>query len=530
MMKTNSTVYGFYLNNYYLDIALAGHTLYPEFPRNLGFWTSIYTKEPFYKDEGKDFDPRHDDLEDYLIYNAKDSSVTLEIAKEMIKFLKKRNLWQHYLTKVQPLHYLYLHIDRQGFRVDEDIRTELIKKYCHHRAMNERKLYDLIGTAVNVNSPKQMKELIYGDMNIKPFTFKGQPDYGTGQDIVSDLLAKRVKDPKQREILNLSLEQRRVNKTLGPNYLTSMPDYDGRMRTSTFIVGTETSRTSTQLQKPPVRPEQMGWALQLMTKHGEIGSDIRRMCIADPGEVFIQVDSAQAEARVVCLLSDDPDTLRLMDEIDFHAWTASFCFGGTWQDHSKEKHNGETAERFIGKSGRHAFNLMVKAPRMARMVTGDARKLGIDIGIFDYARAEAVIQAIHTSTPKVRNVFQAGVEAALQEDRTLHAPQGGKRVFFERWGNDLLKEACAYIPQYTITTNTKIAMLDLRKEIPEVRIIIEAHDGFLISVKKEIKNEVSELAKLLMERPISFERCTFKRDDLTIPAEIEEGENYKEMR
>ena len=522
---------GFYLQNYHLDISLAGHTLYPEFPRNLGFWTSIYTKEIFYKDEGKDFNPTRDELDQYFIYNAKDAAVTWEIADRMIEVLKKKGLWTHFQEKVMPLHYLYMHIDKQGFDVDTEIREELFKKYADMQSVGEVELNELIGQPLNVNSPKQVKELIYGHMKIKPFIFRGSADYGTGVDIIATLLATRVKDTNQRETLNKILKQRKINKVLGPGYLGAKPDYDGRMKTTHFIVGTENSRTSTARQQPPVRPEKLGWAMQTLTKHGEIGPDIRKMCIVRKGEIFIQVDSAQAEARVVALLSDDENALSLMDEIDFHAWTASFAFGGTWQEHSKAKNNGEeTPRRFIGKSGRHAFNLMVKPPRMASMVTGDALAAGIDIGIFDEAKAAKVIEAIHTSTPKVRNVFHKGVENELRTTRTLCAPQGGRRTFYDRWGNDLLKEACAFIPQYTVTTNTKLAMLELRKEIPEARIIVEAHDSFLFSVKKEIESQASELAKRLMERAISFERCSFQRRDLVIPAEIEIGENYKEMK
>ena len=523
--------FGFYLQNYHLDISLAGHTLYPEFPRNLAFWTSIYTEEPFYKDEGKDFNPTRDDISQYFIYNAKDSSVTYEVGLAMITYLKKKGLWNYYTKVVHPLHYLYSHVDKQGLDVDEDIRDSLFKKYAQMQGEGEIELNKLIGKPINVNSPKQVKELVYGNLGIKPFTFRGSADYGTGVDVIASLLAKRVRDPIHREILERILKQRKINKTLSPNYLGANTDYDGKLKTTHFIVGTETSRTSTALQKPPIRPEKLGWAFQTITKHGEIGSDIRLMCIPEKGKLFIQIDSAQAEARVVALLSNDENALQLMNEIDFHAWTASFIFGETWQNHSKAMNNGiETPQRFIGKASRHAFNLMIKPPRMATNVQSKARAAGINIGIFSEADAAKTIEAIHTSTPKVREIFHKGVKEALAVGRTLVAPQGGRRTFYARWDDELLKEACAYIPQYTVTTNTKLAMLELRKRIPEVKIHIEAHDSFLISVKKEIVEEVKEISKGLMERPISFEHCTFKRRDLIIPAEAEVGENYKEMR
>ena len=108
-------------------------------------------------------------------------------------------------------------------------------------------------------------------------------------------------------------------------YLYSPTDFDGRMRTSYFIC-LETGRSSTQQQNPPIRPtveydgygkkvkklkkqQSRGMAFQTITKHGDIGADIRRILVVDDGHVFIQVDSSQAEARIVTHLADDKDRL-----------------------------------------------------------------------------------------------------------------------------------------------------------------------------------------------------------------------------
>lgn len=80
---------GFYVSNFFLDTMLLGHTLTPEFPKNLGFLGSIYTDEPYHKDEGKLFNPRKDNIDDYLRYNAKDAMLTLEVALNQLKELEE---------------------------------------------------------------------------------------------------------------------------------------------------------------------------------------------------------------------------------------------------------------------------------------------------------------------------------------------------------------------------------------------------------------------------------------------------------
>ena len=80
----------------------------------------------------------------------------------------------------------------------------------------------------------------------------------------------------------------------------------------------------------------MGTSFQAITKHGDIGADVRGMYIPDAGEVFVQLDSSQAEARVVFNLATDEQALKDIDEHDYHALTASWFFGGTEESYSKK--------------------------------------------------------------------------------------------------------------------------------------------------------------------------------------------------
>ena len=101
-------------------------------------------------------------------------------------------------------------------------------------------------------------------------------------------LQNGVKNPEQRVWIEKCLERRRVKKTIS-TYLFAIPDYDGKMRTTCFMC-LETGRTSTGQQNPPIRPlvdivgkgkkddmKVMGTAFQVLTKHGDIGADVRGM-------------------------------------------------------------------------------------------------------------------------------------------------------------------------------------------------------------------------------------------------------------
>ena len=531
---------GMPIHNLYADTMLLQHTLYPEFWQSLAFMTSLWTEEPYYKDDGKSFDPSMSKLDQLYTYNARDAAVTLEVFLNQLPELREFGLTDWFFNFVMKLHRLYSDIESVGFRVDEDRRLELIKKYTEWEAKVHYDIYKAVGHEVNVASPRQVKKLLYEEMELPVRKGRAKSsEGGTGEDVLSGLLSNVVKDEKQKEVLTNILLERRIRKTLGPQYITALPDYDGRMRTSVFITGTETNRTSNQLQQPPVRPEKMGMSFQTLTKHGDVGQDVRTFLCPSKGFVLVNVDSMQAEARVVALLANDEDTLRMMDEIDIHALTASWSFGGTWETHSKKANKGkETPERFIGKTGRHAGHLGIKKGELSKMVITQARKYHISISGFSEWKAGKFLDVFHKQCPNVRAVFHYGVEECLSKNnRTIYGTVpfgidssiGARRQFYERWGNQLFKEAYAYIPQQTVTDNTKAAMLRTKDRVPDIRIIGESHDSFCFEAPLGEWKDIAKIAYEEMARPISFKTCSLSRRDLVIPSEVEIGDNYKDM-
>ena len=529
---------GFIIRKLVSDTMLKAFAINPELPKSLAFNTSIYTEEPFYKDEGM----YEGKIEDLFIGCARDACVTLEIDEAMEPDLVELNQVDFYNNFLMKLPELYLSIENQGFKVDPKKRDELVEKYIAWDEKLRYELYQLVGAEVNCNSPKQVAELLF-------ITLKCPQRGGTGEEELSALLnLQSFTDETKRRIVELILENRKVRKTIS-TYLMAMPDFDGRMRT-TYFPCLETGRTSTGQQDPPIRPsievkdengkkknKVFGTAFQTMTKHGDVGQDLRSMYIPDfDDEVFVQADSAQAEARVVFLLANDEQALHDIDTHDYHALTASWFFGGSESDYSKKVLGYESPIRFAGKTLRHAGHLGAGKRRAAISVNTDARKYKIPITITEHV-AERALKIFHMKQPKIQGVFQHGIVECLKVNRRLIAPVpygikskiGGVRTFYERWGDELNRQAFSYIPQRSVSDNTKAAALRIRERIPGIRIVLESHDSLLFCIKRNDVEYYATIIKEEMERPIDFSNCSLPRRPLVIPCEIEIGNNYQDL-
>ena len=522
------------------DTMLKAFAINPELPVNLACITSIYTEEPFYKNEGM----YEGSMQDLFIGCARDACVTLEDDDKMDPDVDALGVRKFYENFLMQLHSLYLGIEQEGFKVNETKREELLKKYITWDEQISYELFQIVGAPINSSSWKQVQILLYHNWNL--------PGSGsTSEEVLTALLNQKhgVKNPEHRRGIELILEQRRVRKTIS-TYGMALPDYDGRMRTTYFLC-LETGRTSTGQQDPPIRPtfeykdfngkkkkKSLGTAFQVMTKHGDIGQDIRSIYEADEGEIFIQADSAQAEARVVSLLAEDYEALKMYDEPgrDVHALTASWFFGGKEEDYSKKILGYETPKRFAGKTLKHAGNLGTGKKRAAIEVNTQARKYKINFQISEW-EAQRALEIFHQKSPNIRNVFHKGIVQVLEKGRRLiaplpygiDAPHGGVRIFYERWGEELNRQAFAYLPQRAISDNTKAAALRIKARAYWIRIILESHDSLLCSVPINRLNEAGRIITEEMQRPIDFTQCSLPRGFLTVPCELETGFNYMEL-
>lgn len=521
------------------DTLLKSFCINPELPKNLAFNTSVYTDEPFYKHEGM----YEGSISDLMIGCARDACVTKEIDLKMdaeIDELGQRSYYENFLL---PLHDMYLDIENEGFTIDRKIQKELLRKYIAWNEELSLEMWRLVGERINVNSPKQVGILLFANLKLPPKD-------GTGEEQITELLnSKHVKTKEHQRILEIILEQRKVRKTIG-TYLMAIPDYDDKMKT-TFFICLETGRSNSGQQDPPIRPtveitdidgkkkkKSMGLAFQTITKHGDIGSDIRKQFIAEPGYVFVQADSSQAEARVVFLLADDEQALKDIDEHDYHALTASWFFGGKESDYSKKVLGYESPIRFAGKTLRHAGHLGAGARRAATELNTQARKYKIAMQPLPEAFCKIALDIFHKKQPNIQRVFHAEVIKCLEKTRSLTAPipygfgveLGGKRTFYERWGDELFRQALSYLPQRAVTENTKGAGLRLRKRINKIRIMGESHDALVFMIKEDDVYKQAPIIREEFQMPISFARCSIPRRDLIIPCDIEVSHNYMDFK
>lgn len=527
-------VCGINIKTIHCDNTMLAHALHCEFEKSQAFLASLYTEEPYYKDEGREFNWKKDKVERLLLYNAKDAVVAFEIflrleeaAKELVVPGFPNWLDDFFYGYVMKLHDFYKDMEEVGLLTDERRRKELVGEYTDKIADAQFELNKIAGWEVNVASPKHVPLLLYKQFGL-PLR------KGADEDTLVALEANSCKAPEQRRAINLILDIRRLRKSKG-TYFEAKPDYDGRMKTSIRICGTETGRTSNSILKPPVRPSKMGLAFQTMTKHGEIGAELRSYFKADPGYVFVETDLSQAEARIVALLGNDAKTLKLFnDRVDVHKLTASWIFGTP-----PEKITSEL--RFIGKTTRHAGNYDMQKRRLMHLVNTDAKKFKIGISISEW-KAGQILDKFHSFCPNIRQVFHPGVREALERnDRVLVNPFGRYRKFFDRWGEDLFREAYAHIPQSTVPDHLRRAGFRAIERFREDKVIpqfvggktpfvIEAHDAFLGLVPKEYVARYIQIICEELSQPIDFSNCTLSRGSIVIPAEAKVGFSYKECK
>jgi len=513
---------GLKFHDVWFDTMLAWHVLYPELPKKLQFVSSILTEEPYYKDEGSEFNPQKDSLDRLLLYNAKDAVVTFECYEKIRDELKELNLLDWFFENMMPLHRLYSDLEDVGLLVDQDARKRLITKYHELRNATHEELVGLIGHDINVMSPKQIATLLFGELRCPV-----RKD--TQENTLKALANNAIKDEHRKRIIKLILEERKIRKTIG-TYLEAKPSSDGRMRTQYQITGTESGRTSTTNLEPPVSVAPEGMALQTLTKHEDIGADLRDMFIADPGYVFIEADLSQAEDRVSAVLAKDWEALKLLEKKEFvrnrfglkddrHTLTAMLITGKAFDDVTDE-------DRQIGKRARHAANYGIHKHQL--MIT--LSKYGIFISEW---KAGKILEKIHMISPNIRNVFHAEVQQALADnDCVLISPYGRRRQFLNKWGDELFKEAYSAIPQTTVSDHLKLAMLRIRKRLPKqhFHFVLEAHDSFTALCKIWLAPHAIEVIHEELNKPISFRQCSLPRDfDLVIPAEVKVGTRLSEL-
>ena len=511
---------GYEVNNFAWDTMYGHHALYAEcaagadeisslqkkkrsaaIQKGLAFQTSIYTREPRYKDDGKLWKDTGDLLM-FWRYNALDAVVTREIRDVQEKALREfgniRTL-EHSMRLVEPL----LSMTRRGIKVDMNKRQELKLKF--EEEINRLQAFlDLgAGRHINVSSP-DVKDLVYNQLKLPVKTNKktGRP---TADKDAIVALSEKYPNPLLMTIIKI-----RQKRKLLETYIDTAIDLDGRMRCSFDVTGTRSGRLAS-------RASIYGSGTNMQNQPPEV----REMFIADDGMALIYRDFSQAEARVVAALADDAYLLELFADParDVHKETAARIFGVPIDEVTPEM-------RYLGKRVRHAVNYGMDAGRFVEVVNEDAEITGIRINL---ATARKVIEGFWLLHPNHKSVYWANVEREIRYSRTLTNAFGRKRVFLGRMDDKLLREGYSYIPQSTIGWLCNEALCNIYEEIvlgrPDLKteLLLQVHDSILVQCPVGHVREVNELMGKAMDIPFECNGHLVR-----IPTDSKVGYNWGE--
>lgn len=403
-------------------------------------------------------------------YAAEDADITLRLYNVLKPRLKETNVEQLFYDIEMPLVPVLADMETTGVRLDTEALAETSKVLTERMKQIERNIYELAGHEFNIASPKQVGEVLFGEMKIveKPKKTKtGQ--YVTSEEVLQQL---RSKAPIVADIL----EHRGLKKLLG-TYVDALPKLinprTGHIHTSFNQAVTATGRLSSSdpnLQNIPVR--------------GEDGKEIRKCFIPEPGELFFSADYSQIELRVMAHLSGDKNMIEAFREgYDIHAATAARIYKEKIEDVSRDQRTKAKRANFGIIYGITVFGL---AERLE--ISRDEAKQLID-GYFE------TFPDVHAYMEKAKELAREHGYAETFFHRRRYLPDitshnATVRNFAERNAiNAPIQGSAADI--------IKIAMVKIydrfRKEGIRSRMILQVHDELNFSVVPEEKEKVERI-------------------------------------
>ncbi|MCW1995876.1 DNA polymerase I [Bradyrhizobium diazoefficiens] len=241
-----------------------------------------------------------------------------DMALRVWRVLKPRLVAEHmttvYETLERPLVAVLARMERRGISIDRQVLSRLSGDFAQTAARVEAEIQEIAGEPVNVGSPKQIGDILFGKMGLPGGTKTKTGAWSTTAQVLDELAEQGHDLPKK------ILEWRQVSK-LKSTYTDALPEYVNpqthRVHTTYALAATTTGRLSSNepnLQNIPVRTED--------------GRKIRRAFIATPGHKLVSADYSQIELRLLAEIADIPVLKQAFrDGLDIHAMTASEMFG-----------------------------------------------------------------------------------------------------------------------------------------------------------------------------------------------------------
>lgn len=430
------------------------------------------------------------DIGEAMPYAAADADCTLQLRRRFESSLAERNLGGLLSGVELPLVPVLVEMQRNGVKLDVGILREMSQDLREQLEEIETGLYATIGHQVNINSPKQLSDLLFGELGL-PKSRRTRSGYSTDASALESLKGLHP-------VVDGILHYRQVSK-LKSTYVDALPEMvnrrTGRIHTSYHQTGSDTGRLSSSdpnLQNIPIRTE--------------LGRQVRRAFVADAGCQLLSADYSQIELRVLAHLSQDPSLLEAFRRgEDIHAATASQMF-----DVSIYEVDGE--QRRIAK----VLNFGViygLGPYGISQQTGFSREEGrnfIDNYLSRYPGINGYLEMVKEQT---RAVMYA--ETMLGRRRYLPDIQStnhNTRAAAERMAINMPIQG-------TAADIMKKAMINVRermtRERMRSRMILQVHDELVFEVPDDEMEAMTALA--LDEMPAALEL------DVTLKVEVKSG-------
>jgi DNA polymerase-1 len=277
-------------------------------------------------------------------YSAEDADVILRLWRVLKPRLVAERMTAVYETLERPLISVLARMERRGISIDRQVLSRLSGEFAQTAARVEAEIQEIAGEPINVGSPKQLGDIIFGKMGLPGGSKTKTGAWSTSAQILDELAEQGHDFPKK------ILEWRQVSK-LKSTYTDALPTYvhpqTHRVHTTYALAATTTGRLSSNepnLQNIPVRTED--------------GRKIRRAFIASPGHKLVSADYSQIELRLLAEIADIPVLKQAFrDGLDIHAMTASEMFGVPVKDMPGEVRRRAKAINFGIIYGISAFGL-----------------------------------------------------------------------------------------------------------------------------------------------------------------------------
>ncbi len=431
-------------------------------PEKVGFDEVLkeYLKEDLIPHEKiKDFKTKAEKLE--LL------SVELNALKRLCEYFEKGGLEEGLLALARevetPFMKVLMGMEFQGFKIDAPYFKRLEQEFKNELHVLERQILELIGADFNLNSPKQLSEILYGKLELPQ-----NKSHSTDEKSLLKILDKHPS-------IALILEYRELNKLFNTytTPLLRLKDKDDKIHTTFIQTGTATGRLSSHspnLQNIPVRSPK-----GLLIRKGFIASS-KEYCL-------LGVDYSQIELRLLAHFSQDKDLIdAFLKGRDIHLETSKALFG---EDLAKEK-------RSIAKSIN--FGLVYGM---------GSKKLSETLNI-PLNEAKSYIEAYFKRFPSIKDYLNRMKEEILKTSKAFTL-LGRYRVFDFTGANDYIKgnylrEGVNAIFQGSASDLLKLGMLKVSerfKNNPSVRLLLQVHDELIFEIEEknalELQQEIQRI-------------------------------------